>query len=269
MSDLRPRLAPASSEAWEAIETQASRTLKACLTARRLVDFRGPFGWQHSAINVGRARALESGPAEGVEGRLRIVQRLVELRVSFALSREELDTVSRGVADPDLQPLVDAARKLALGEDRAIFYGYPSAGIRGISDGSPHRALALNDDFASYPWVVAEAVETLRDDAIEGPYALALSPRLHAGLARTAGAGGYAVLRQVERMLDGPIVRTDAMEGALVVSVRGGDFELTVGRDISIGYLDHDAVRVQFYLEESVTFRVLTPEAAVRMEYRA
>jgi uncharacterized linocin/CFP29 family protein len=53
----------------------------------------------------------------------------------------------------------------------------------------------------------------------------------------------------------------------VVVSLRGGDFELVVGRDFSIGYLDHDAKRVRLYIEERFTFRLLSPQAAVPLAY--
>lgn len=57
------------------------------------------------------------------------------------------------------------------------------------------------------------------------------------------------------------------MDGAAVLSQRGGDFELTVGQDFSIGYLEHSASSVHLYLQESFTFRVLAPEAAVALSY--
>jgi uncharacterized linocin/CFP29 family protein len=50
-----------------------------------------------------------------------------------------------------------------------------------------------------------------------------------------------------------------------VLSVRGGDFLFESGEDLSIGYESHDADAVNFYLEESVSFRVATPEAAVAL----
>jgi uncharacterized linocin/CFP29 family protein len=53
----------------------------------------------------------------------------------------------------------------------------------------------------------------------------------------------------------------------VVVSQRGGDFELTVGEDFSIGYRTSDSTSVTLYLEESLTFRVNTPEAAVHLAY--
>jgi uncharacterized linocin/CFP29 family protein len=55
--------------------------------------------------------------------------------------------------------------------------------------------------------------------------------------------------------------------GAAVLSQRGGDFELIVGQDFSIGYLEHSATMVRLYLQETFTFRVLSPEAAIPLVY--
>jgi len=48
-----------------------------------------------------------------------------------------------------------------------------------------------------------------------------------------------------------------------VISQRGGDFELTVGQDFSLGYLEHNSERVRLYIEESFTFLILTGQAAI------
>jgi uncharacterized linocin/CFP29 family protein len=55
------------------------------------------------------------------------------------------------------------------------------------------------------------------------------------------------------------------LEGAVVVSQRGGDFVLEIGEDLSIGYERHDADVVELYLVESFAFLVLTSEAAVAL----
>ncbi len=48
-----------------------------------------------------------------------------------------------------------------------------------------------------------------------------------------------------------------------MLSLRGGDFVLQCGQDLSIGYLDHTESEVRLYLEESLNFRVIEPDAAV------
>jgi uncharacterized linocin/CFP29 family protein len=266
MNDLLRELAPVSAAAWGEIEEEAKRTLRAMLAARKLVDFKGPLGWEASAIGLGRVQVLESGRGSRVEARLRKVQPLVELRVPFELERDELEAIARGARDATLDPVRDAARAAALAEDRAVFHGFDAAGIAGIAEASAASRCAITEDYAAYLGSVAEAVQKLRNAGIGGPYAIALGPRCYTGLGKTL-LGGFPVLEQVRRFLDGPIVSAPAVDGAVVLSLRGGDFELTVGQDFSIGYLEHSATRVRLYLQESLAFRVLTPQAAVPLTY--
>ena len=266
MNDLLRELAPVSAAAWDEIEAEATRTLKAMLAARKLVDFKGPLGWEAGAISLGRAQALKSSPQSGVQARLRRMQPLVELRVPFELSREELEAIGRGAQDIDLDAVREAARAAALAEDRAVFHGYAEAGIGGIVDASAASRCAITEDYTKYLASVAEALHKLRAAGIGGPYAIALGPRCFTGLGKTM-LGGFPALEQLRRLLDGPIVSAPAVDGAVLLSQRGGDFELTVGQDFSIGYLDHSATSVRLYLQESMTFRVLSPEAAVPLAY--
>jgi uncharacterized linocin/CFP29 family protein len=267
MNHLFRELAPVSAEAWREIDEEAKRTLKAMLAARKLVDFDGPLGWHAAAMNLGRAKAI-AAPREGAEARLREVQPLVELRVPFQVAREEIDAIARGAKDADLDPVREAARNAALAEDRAIFHGFREARIGGIVEAGAEGRCSITQDYQAYLAVVAEALQKLRDRGIGGPYAIALGPRCYTGLGKTL-LGGYPVLEQLRQLIDGPIVSAPAVDGAVVMSVRGGDFELTVGQDFSIGYLEHDAKSVRLCLLESMTFRVLTPEAAVPLAYKS
>jgi uncharacterized linocin/CFP29 family protein len=79
--------------------------------------------------------------------------------------------------------------------------------------------------------------------------------------------GGYPIIEHLKLILGGPVVWAPAVDGAVVLSVRGGDFELVVGQDISVGYHSADAESVALYLEESLTFQVHGPEAAVALVY--
>jgi uncharacterized linocin/CFP29 family protein len=266
MTGLLRNLAPISSKAWSEIEAEASRTLKSMLAARKLVDFTGPLGWDASAVGLGRTDKVGSSPRSGIEARLRRVQPLVELHVPFELSREELDAVDRGAQDPDLDPVREAACSAAMAEDHAIFHGWSEAGIGGIIEAGAARRCTVTEDYVAYVGVVAEAVHKLRTAGVGGPYAIALGPRCYTGLSKTT-VGGYPVIEHVRRLLDGPIVSAPAVDGAVVLSMRGGDFELTVGHDFAVGYLDHTATNVRLYLRESFTFLVLSPEAAAPLAY--
>lgn len=266
MNDLLRALAPISGEAWKEIDAEATRTLKVLLAARQLVDFNGPLGWDACAISLGRTDKLSPSLQDGVASRIRRVQPLVEIRIPFEIQREELEAIGRGAKDPDLDAVRNAARAAAVAEDRAIFQGYAAAGIQGIFQASSAQNLTIPDAFEAYPDIVAEATHRLRSEGVNGPYGIALGPRCYTGLTRSTSRG-YPVIDHVRELLDGPIVWAPAADGAVVMSLRGGDFDLSVGQDFSIGYLDHTGTSVLLYLQESFTFRVLAPEAAVPLTY--
>src|SRR5205085_1123138 len=77
--------------------------------------------------------------------------------------------------------------------------------------------------------------------------------------------GGYPLLEHLRKILEGPIVWAPGVGGALVLSLRGGDFLFESGQDLSIGYDSHDGDVVRLYLEESFSFHVATPEAAIML----
>jgi uncharacterized linocin/CFP29 family protein len=258
-------VAPITEQGWNELDTEARSRLEPGLAARKVVDFSGPLGWDYSATNLGRIATLEG--AEGVQAARRLVLPLVELRVEFALSRSELADLERGAEDIDLEPLEEAARRMAIAENSAVFHGWQNAGIRGIAEACVHDAVALSGDFNAYTKHTAQAVETLLRNGIMGPYALALAPDQYTGVIQTAEHGGVLLFDHLKKILQGgPIVWAPGVTGAVVVSLRGGDFLYESGQDLSIGYSHHDASSVYLYLEESFSFRVATPEAACALK---
>jgi len=268
MDDLRRELAPLSAKAWKAIDDEARQELAVVLAGRRIVDFTGPLGWTAAAVPTGHLQALGSAPVEGVSAALRRVLRMVELRVDLELPRRELDALDRGAAKLTLDAVRSAANAIGIAEDRAIFHGFPEAEIEGICSAAEGAALSLTRDYQKYPLVVSEALARLRTAGVAGPYAIALGPDCYRGLTGTATSGGYPVLEHVRQLIGGEIIWAPGIRGAVVASQRGGDFELVVGRDFSIGYQDHSATSLMLYLQESFTFRLLSPEAAVPLVYR-
>src|SRR4051794_23306110 len=96
MNHLLRDLAPISEAGWALLDEEARQRTTPALAARRLVDFPGPHGWQHSATDLGRVIRLETRPVDGVSGLQRVVLPLIELRADFAVSRGELLAADRG-----------------------------------------------------------------------------------------------------------------------------------------------------------------------------
>jgi uncharacterized linocin/CFP29 family protein len=261
MNNLHRELAPISSAAWSQIEQEAARTIKRHLAGRRVVDVHGPAGDTLSAVGTGHVADIEA-VQDGVLARQRQVRALVEVRVPFTVDRAAIDDVERGAEDSDWQPVKDASRQIAFAEDRAVFEGYPAAGISGIRHESSNPSITLPADPRDYPAAVAEALSQLRRAGVDGPYSVALSADAYTAVSETSDHG-YPVSSHIERLISGEIVWAPAIDGAFVLTTRGGDFALYLGQDTSIGYLAHDGDTVELYLQETLTFLMPTSEAAV------
>jgi uncharacterized linocin/CFP29 family protein len=264
MNNLHRELAPISEAAWASIEEEARRTFMIHLAGRRVVDVREPGGPTLAAVGTGHLGhgGPTAGGAEAVAASVRRSQPVVELRLLFTVDRLAVDSVERGAKDPDWRFVKDAAKRMAFAEDRAVLEGYSPAEIRGIRESSSNPRLTFPAEVARYPDVVSEAVTSLRLAGVGGPYSLLLGAAAYTAVNETSDYG-YPVREHLARVIDGEILWAPAIDGGIVVSTRGGDYELALGQDLSIGYLSHDATSVQLYLLESMTFLVYTTEASV------
>ncbi len=263
MNNLYRGLAPITEVAWAEIELEAARTFKRHIAGRRVVDVSEPGGPATAAVSTGHLLDLTS-PGDGVVAHLRASKPLVRLRVPFTVARTDIDDVERGSQDSDWDPVKDAAKKLAFVEDRAIFEGYEAASVEGIRKTSSNPALALPADAREIPDVISQALSALRLAGVDGPYSVLLSAEVYTKVSETSDHG-YPIREHLNRLVDGDIIWAPAIDGAFVLSTRGGDFDLQLGTDVSIGYLDHDADTIRLYLQETLTFLCYTAEASVAL----
>jgi uncharacterized linocin/CFP29 family protein len=263
MNNLHRELAPISDAAWADIEQETTRTLKRHLAGRRVVDVHRSGGVGLSAVGTGHLKTI-AAPGDGILARQRDVKALVEVRVPFELDRQQIDDVERGANDSDWQPAKDAARKIAYAEDRAIFEGYTAAGIVGVRQGTSNPTRTLPADVRQYPDVIAQALSQLRIVGVNGPYSVLLGADAYTALAEI-NDNGYPVLEHVKKLVKEEIIWAPAIAGGFVLTTRGGDFDLHIGQDVSIGYLSHTDSVVRLYLQETLTFLLLTTEAAIAL----
>jgi uncharacterized linocin/CFP29 family protein len=267
MNNLHRELAPVSDAAWASIEEEARRTFEQHVAGRRVVDVTGPDGPALASVNTGHLAEIappgsDPAPASGIQAWLRSTQQLVQLRVPFTVSRLDVDSVERGAQDPDWEPVKEAARQIAFAEDRTVFDGYAAAGITGVRPSTSNPVITLPAEARDYPVAVSQAISALRLAGVSGPFSLLLSADLYTLVSETT-EHGYPIREHLARVLDGELIWAPAIDGAFLLSARGGDYELRLGQDLSIGYLSHDSEYVQLYFQESLTFLAYTAEASV------
>lgn len=262
MDLLKRELAPITDAAWKALRQEASRSLRTNLSARRVADVDGPKGLGFAAVGLGRLEVADCSTGDGMCYGVHRVLPLVEVRAPFELNVWELDNIERGAKDIDYAPVYKAARGVAAFEEKAVYQGFAPGNIVGMSQAAGGR-LTLGLDVSKYPDAAARALLELRNKEIDGPYALVLGHRPFQVVQGTYSA--YPPRKQIEQLIGGPIIYSPFIEGGFLVSTRGGDLELTLGQDLSLGYETHDTKKVRLYLTESFTFRVLEPAAIVEL----
>ncbi len=266
MDILRRKLAPLIDSAWAEIDKEARNILATNLSGRRVVDLVGPSGYQTSAINLGRLDVDRQGNEDGLLWGQRLVQPLIEIRVPFSVSLRELDNLARGAGKVQLGSVSAAAHKAASFEERAVYLGFPPGGILGLREASEHLPIGLGE--GSEPGAILDAVTrgllVLHDAGVTGPFELVLGPEPYAQVLSDASV--YPLRQQLTKLLAGPPIYSPVLgRGGFLISTRGGDFELTLGQDLAIGYEYMHGDSVHLFLLETFTFRVLGPEAVVAL----
>jgi uncharacterized linocin/CFP29 family protein len=264
MDMLKRSISPISDEAWKEIDEQARKILKSRLSARKFVDVSGPHGWDHAAVPTGRLEVAAGGAFEGVRWGVHIVQPLVETRFSFEMDLWELDNLTRGAKDLHLEPLIEAAGKIAEFEESAIYNGFEPACIEGLSQAEAAEMVSISTGKpGDIMEGLSEAEMFLNRNSIDGPFVLVAGPQLWQ-IIEVLGEG-YPLKKRVSSLADGGTIFSPYIEGGFLVSSRGGDFELTLGQDISIGYESTNGGKVRLFMAESFTFRVIEPKAVVSL----
>ncbi len=271
MDILKRELAPIPMEAWNEIDEQATRSLTAMLSGRRVLDVSGPMGTDFPGIPEGRLDYPKKQPKGTLKYGIRKVHHIVEVRVPFELDVNEMDNVVRGAKDVDLGNLENAARKIALFEEQVIYHGLTEANISGLKLCVGDECLTIGSKPEELLEGIAEGVTAFTSRSIEGPYAFIVGPKLWSRM--SAHVQGYPIKMQAETILGGPVLLSpylsDKFENeAYMISQRGGDLELILGQDLAIGYESHTASMVNLYFTESFTFRVLEPLAVLNFTAR-
>lgn len=264
MDFLKKELAPVNESAWYEITKRAKEVLIPNLSARKFVDVLGPFGWDYAAYPTGRIK--KANTSKDICYATRLSLPLVEVYVPFDLSICELDSVQRGLKSPDLTNMEEAARKVAVFEDKAIFYGLDDACIEGLFNASQQYSIELPIQNPTDLLTTLTQVKLhFTQWGIEGPYALVAGPVLWSRIYSLGEI--YPLHKKISDILEGgKVVFSPNVNDGIVVSLRGGDFELILGKDISIGYKEHKEGTVSLYFTETFTFNIVTPEAAVPLK---
>ena len=161
----------------------------------------------------------------------------------------------------DTAPAEHAAREVALAEDDLALHG--GTGSAGFLRAEAGPKLALGD-WSSAAQVASDliaAVSKLDEAGIAGPYAAVLdSARFYTYLRAAAERRLSTEADRLEGLFRG-IYRSAVVRGGAVFSLRGGDFLMIVGGDLTVGYRNHDEASVHLFCVETVGAHLLNADA--------
>ena len=261
MNILRKSLAPVSESAWEEIKERTKQVLGNYLTARKFVDINGPNGLEMGGVSTGRLTIPDNQSDDGVNYGLREFLPLTEVRKPFELDLWELDNIERGAKDVDLTPLENAVRQVAAFEENAIYQGFQPAIIKGLEESAEGDPVNLPTDANAFLKEVGKQIINFKSKAVEGPFTLVISEEKWLELIKLSE--GYPIQKQLKAVLGGKVLINHFNKNSFLLSERGGDYELVIGQDYTLGYDGHTSEKVKLFLTGSFTFRVLSPDAVV------
>jgi uncharacterized linocin/CFP29 family protein len=185
---------------------------------------------------------------------------LPEIRRDFTLPWSAIDIFERVGPTLEADMIEEAAKEMAMAEDRLVFYG--GAGVPGLLTDSNTPRIALSD------WSIPgravtdllTAVQRLDEMGIKGPYEAVLAPNHYYSYLRTTVEGGYPAAKQLGVVID-KVHSSPVIDGAALFSTRGGDFLVVSGGDFAIGYRAHDEDSIHLFCVETIAAQLLTPEA--------
>lgn len=258
MDFLKRSIAPIPQAAWDELDEEAAKALKNVLSARKVVDFTGPMGWHFDALSEGTLNLVNGTPVKDVSFGTRKVTPMTEIRVPFKMPIWALDDIGRGSKTVDHRPIQQAARKAAEFEDMAIYFGIEPAKIVGLLSDTDHKPMEMKLDDDAIVETLTKAVQTLKDADVDGPYAL-VAPYALWNKVQSSAKASYPLKKRVGKVVD-KVVLSSQMDAAFLISMRGGDNELVIGQDFSVGYQSTDGKDVNLYITETFTFKNYSPE---------
>lgn len=257
---LRRGYAPLSDRVWQALDEVVMQNARHVLTARRLATFDGPYGWDRIGARVGTMRPCAM-PETKAAVCVPDVVILAELRADFSVPWTAVEIFDRGAPALDTSGAEAAAREVALAEDALLYYGEPTGAGFLASRRSPRVPVGNWSERGRLLADLLRAVEILDTSGMPGPYEAVLRPEHYYAYLRAVDDGGYPAARHLERVLR-TVHRSLALRDVgAVFAMRGGDFIVTVGGDLSVGYRQHGREAVHLMCVETVAAQTLTPEA--------
>jgi uncharacterized linocin/CFP29 family protein len=266
--------APLTEKEWGRLDEMVVSAARRVLVGRRFINLAGPFGMGTQVVQLDKISGAEAclhadGGCSCDDEECDVVQitarqyvPLALIHKDFSLTWRDVETAHQFGARLEFGPAAAAATFVARAEDDMILQGLLNAeGIQTVSLGDwKTSGTALGDTVA--------ARQALADAGFYAPYALVVSPALHALLQRPYKQSGRLESKLLKSIADGGIFQSPALteKQALLISQGSHHLDLAVGQDMVTAYLGPEGMDHLFRVLESLTLRIKQPGAICVLE---
>jgi len=269
---------PLTDQEWEQIDKAVVGVAKRQLVARRFIEIFGPLGAGMQSVPVetyaggsrGEIAVLGGEDTQPVRAVKRVLTAAPVIFKDFSLHWRDLEATRRLGLPFDASAAAAASAFCCFREDELVFNGAPELGLHGLMT-VPDRNTSPRGDWtqpgAGFQSVVT-AVEKLVSAGFYAPYALVISPRMHALLHRTYMNSGVLEIDHVRRLMDGGVFQTPVLgdDRGVVVALGPHNLDIAVVQDLVTAYLGPNGMDHEFRVMESIALRIKRPGAICTLE---
>lgn len=267
MDYLGRQAAPFSEELWAQIDEAIVGAARESLVGRRFLPFFGPVGpgLNEAEINSPDQEETFKDGFSIMKGRK--LERVPQLYEDFWLYWRDIEGSRRAGFPIDMAAAKSAAQRLALREDKMIFYGVKELGLKGLltADGTGTQTLGDWSQGETAFMGVSGAIASLAKKGRLGQYALILSPDLFVALHRIQPGTGVLELDRIKSLVAGRVFNAVMLEPntALLVCAQCQYMDLMVGQDIAVAYTELVDLNHHLRIVETAILRIKSPDAIV------
>lgn len=268
---------PLSSDQWTQLDRLVVETARRSLVGRRFIPIYGPLGAGVHTVPLHEFEGVYIGEADlSGEVECGLVKAARTRHIALPIIHKDFLLLWRNVAAGtigiplDFAPAASAAASTARKEDDLIFNGNPELGLDGIFTVADRIVMPLGD------WSqagnafndVTQALERLASEGYFGPYALAVSPLLHARMHRVHERTGVLEIRNVEELVTAGVFRSPVIPAnrAAVVSVGAQNLDLALAQDMVTAVLGPEKMNYLMRVFEVLALRIKRPRSIVTLE---
>lgn len=264
--------APLSVSDFNELDHIVIEAAKKQLTGRRFIELYGPLGrgvqsihtevfMEPSAAHMGFEGSFETE----IESSKRVNHTIPMLYKDFVLYWRDIEQAKTLDIPIDFSSAANAARDVALLEDKMIFHGaaqFDIPGLMNVKGRQTHLIGNWHESGSAFQDVV-EARGKLMEMNHNGPYALVLSPELYALLHRVHRDTNVLEIEHVREIVTDGVFQSPVLKGKTGVLVNTGrnNLDLAISEDLETAYLGEEGMNHPFRVYETAVLRIKRPSA--------